>query len=464
MHLSPGIALCLTVALIAFLFRRDIRERPNVTSALWLPLLWMLLIGSRSPVQWLALGGYIQGGSMEEGNLLDAIIYFVLIVVGMCVLSQRQVQLSEVIRNNAWLVVFLLYCCIAIAWSDFPLVSFKRWIKIAGHPIMALILFTEPNPEKAFTTLMKRSAYVLVPFSILLIKYYENLGRGFDVWTGAASNNGVNLTKNELGCVCMILGFFFFWYLLQTLKMQKGRGRRNELCLIGTFLFMIGWLLVKAHSATSTMCLLLGVVIVTLLGMPFVNRRLIGRYVIFVIIGLIVAELTFGIFGRLVDLTGHEATLNGRAELWRECLASDGNPIFGVGFESFWLGERLRTLSAAHWWHPTEAHNGYLETYLDLGLLGLFLLAGLILATFRKTCRELLTNFEWGRFRLGFLTAIIVYNWTEAAFKGLSPLWFVFYIIALDYPSSEWEREEQYAKITSSEEEMELARVSGVWT
>ena len=33
--------------------------------------------------------------------------------------------------------------------------------------------------------------------------------------------------------------------------------------------------------------------------------------------------------------------------------------------------------------------------------------------------------------------AIIVYNWTEAAFKNVSPTWFVFYIIALDYPMAQ---------------------------
>ena len=58
-HTPPTAALLFTVAFIVFLFRRDIREKPNVTGALWLPLLWMLIIGSRSPTQWLAVGGYI---------------------------------------------------------------------------------------------------------------------------------------------------------------------------------------------------------------------------------------------------------------------------------------------------------------------------------------------------------------------------------------------------------------------
>ena len=463
-HLPPTVALVLTIAFIIFLFRRDIREQPNVTGALWLPFIWMLLIGSRSPTQWLSLGGFVKAASMEEGNPLDAVVYFSLIVAGVCMLNQRQVSFGEFTRRNRWLVAFLLYCFVAIFWSDFSFIAFKRWLKIIGHPVMVLILFTEPAPEEAFTTLMKRSAYVLVPFSILFIKYYPDLGRGFDDWTGAATNNGISLTKNELGCVCMILGFFFFWHLLQTLKTEKSRARRNELLLIGGFLYMIWWLLSKAHSATSLFALLIGALVMGLLGLRLVNKRLIGFYTLVAVIMFLVAEPMFGIFGHLATASGRDATVAGRAELWHECLALHTNPVFGVGFESFWLGDRLKLLWSKHWWFPTEAHNGYLETYLNLGLIGLFLLAGFIIVTFRKACRELLRNFEWGRFRLGLLVAIILYNWTEAAFKGLSPLWFAFYIIALEYPRPECEPEEQYSEATSEDEDMQLASVPGFYS
>jgi O-antigen ligase len=394
---------------------------------------------------------------VEEGNPLDAWIYFTLIAAGFYVLNKRQVSLSEIFRGNGWLMAFLLYCFIAILWSDFPFIAFKRWIKILGHPVMALILLTEPDPQEAFVRLMKRSAYVLVPMSILFIKYYPELGRAFDAWTGAPMSNGINASKNELGWMCMILGFFFFWHLLQTLRTEKSKARRNELLLIGGFLYMIWWLLFRADSSTSLMSLLAGMLIVALLGLRSVNIRLVSLYLLLAVITLVVGELTLGIFGRLVDLTGHNMTLAGRGELWGELLAFHTNPIFGVGFESFWLGERLKTISEAHWWHPTEAHNGYLETYLNLGLIGLFLLLGVIIATYRKACLDLLGNFQFGRFRLGFLAAVVVFNWTEAAFKGLSPIWFVFYIIAMDYSKPLFASVEEPSESLAPEAEMELA-------
>ena len=94
-------------------------------------------------------------------------------------------------------------------------------------------------------------------------------------------------------------------------------------------------------------------------------------------------------------------------------------------------------------WHPNEAHNGYLEIYLTLGLIGLFILGGVFVRTFWKIRFELFRNFEWGRYRLGFFVAVVLYNWTEAAVRAFHPVWFVFYIIAIDYPRTRLTTAEQ---------------------
>ena len=87
MHLPPQLASFLTWAFIVFLYRRDIRERPNVTGALWIPLLWMLIICTRQVSDWLNLFGLHMGAvTLEEGSPLDAGVYFVLIAGGLYVL------------------------------------------------------------------------------------------------------------------------------------------------------------------------------------------------------------------------------------------------------------------------------------------------------------------------------------------------------------------------------------------
>jgi len=460
LQLPPIIASFLTIAFIIFLFRRDIREKPDVTGALWLPLTWLVLGCSRAVSQWLNIFGLPVAGasSVEEGSPLDAWFFFVLIVAGFYILNKRQVRLSEIIRNNGWLIAFLLYCFISIAWSDFPFVAFKRWIKILGHPIMALIILTEPDPEEALTRVMKRLAYVVVPVSILFIKFYPQLGREYDPWTGLPMSNGIATGKNMLGADCLILGFFLFWHLLQTWQTQRSTWRRNELRLIAGFLIGIWWLFSEAHSATSFISFLIGALMIVFVGIRSINKNFIGTYILAGIVILAGAELTFGISGDLSEALGRGSELSGRTLLWARLLALHTNPILGTGFESFWLGERPQRLEGLFYFIPNEAHNGYLEIYLTLGLIGLVMLIALFIATFRKIRPGLWRNFEWARFRLGLLAAIVVYNWTEAAFKTTSPIWFMFYFIAMDYPKPECEPVlEQFSQTVGPEEDPELA-------
>ncbi len=463
MHLPPTIASFLTIAFIVFLFRRDIRERPNISGALWLPLIWLVISCSRAVSQWLNMFGLPVAGapSVEEGSPLDACFYFVLIAAGFYVLNKRQVRLSEIVRNNGWLIVFLLYCFISIAWSDFPFVALKRWIKVLGHPIMALIILTEPDLEEALIRLMKRCAYVVVPVSILFIKYYPQWGREFDPWGGGASSNGIAGTKNMLGADCLILGFFFFWHLLQTWQTERNTWRRSELRLIAGFLIGIWWLLSQAHSATSFIALFIGALTVVFVGIRSINKNFIGTYMLAALVLLAAAELAFGISGGLSEALGRQSTLSGRTELWTRLLELHINPILGTGFESFWLGERPQRLEGLFYFIPNEAHNGYLEIYLTLGLIGLFILIALFVATFRKIRPELWRNFEWGRFRLGLLAAIVVYNWTEAGFKTVHPIWFVFYIIAMDYPRAHLTTTQTSVGVARSEEDMEFVYAEG---
>src|SRR5205807_8952320 len=282
---------------MVFLFRRDIREKPNVSGALWLPLVWLVLGCSRPFTAWLNIFGLPVGGgvSNEEGSPVDALFTYAMAAAGLFVLINRQVSLSEVLQRNGWIVAFIAYCFISVVWSDYPFISFRRVTKIFNLPIMALIVLTEPDFKEALTRLMKRCAYVVVPVSILFIKYYPQLGMSYDEWSGMQVIGGISVGKNSLGVDCLILGFFFFWHLLQTWRTERNTQRRNELRLIAGFLLGILYLLRLAHSATSTICLLVAILIVVFVGIRPTIKNFIGTYTLAALVLLIAAELAFGI-------------------------------------------------------------------------------------------------------------------------------------------------------------------------
>lgn len=493
--MPPSLALWLTLAFIAFLFLRDFREKPNITAALWLPFLWIVVSpGSRFLSQWLAIFGFRVGGiTVEDGSPIDAAFYFVLILAGMSVLYRRHFSLSEFIRNNRWLTLYLLFCLVAVSWSDFPYVSFKRWIKLLGDPVMALVILTEPNPLESLGRLAKRCAYFMLPVSILFIKYFPNLGRLFDQWSGAPMNTGITTNKNELGFDCWILGMLLFWRVLQVLQWNRkapsslefpdeppgalayradetmwepislslatpngfgggdnstditaiephrsfpGTSKRRELILCSGLFAMDLWLLKEAHSMTSLVAFMLGTGLMLFLGVRWIDKRRIGAWLLTGTAAFVVVGLTFGLVADFIHLLGRNETLTGRTQIWHLLWNWHINPVIGAGFEGFWLGDRRETIQGLY---PglNEAHNGYLETYLNLGFIGVAITFVLLLVVYTKCRRELFHNFEFGRFRLAFLISFIFYNWTEAAFRLNAFPFFVFFLIAIDYAGPE---------------------------
>lgn len=436
--MPPPLALLLTTGFIATLLWRERRTNPHLSPALWIPIVWFFIVGSKFVSQWLSLFGLPLGDPAQvDGSPVDAVCFFLLIVAGAAVLIHRRVELSRFVRNNKWLTLFLAYSFLAILWSDFPLVASKRWVKTLAHPIMALVILTDPSPEEALRAVFRRTGYVLFPLSVLFIKYYPQYGRGFDSWTGKAVNVGINNNKNELGYVCMIFGLFFVWNVLAPRALPSKTERRQEMAISLIFIWMIWWLLSMADSATSLGCLLVGAATFAILGTPLVNRRFVGTYIIVAVLVVAAAQMTFGAYDQAVALLGRNTTLTDRTAVWQDVLEMDSSPVLGAGFESFWLGDRLDRMWAKWWWHPIQAHNGYIETYLNLGWIGVVLLIGLLLATFRKGCRALVDDFALGRFRLGTLFAIIVYNYTEATFKAVHLVWTAFYLIAIDYAAEQ---------------------------
>ncbi|HLG59275.1 MAG TPA: O-antigen ligase family protein [Vicinamibacterales bacterium] len=431
--MSAQLASLLTWGLIFFLLVRDCRNAPKTQVGLWLPLTWILILGSRAPSYWFASDTSGMGvEAYEEGNALNQQVYLALITLGIIVLVRRSVDWGDILRRNRALFAFLAYCVLSALWADYPLVTIKGTIKaMFGNIVMVLIVITDPNPAEAIKALIRRCGFVLVPLSVLVIKYFPAIGRETHRWSYETMFQGVATGPNGLAATCYICGL-----LVVASLVQKGAlHNKREFGLNLVMLVPIVWLLNKGDGATALLSMLVGISILVLIKrdrsrriVSFVARNM-GIALVVVTPSLVLNyEWVMETVGTVV---GHSETLWGRFELWKVLVGMSGNPILGMGYGNFWQGERMESLWAVYSWHPTQAHNGYLETYLNLGFVGLTLLAVLIVSASKKAASTALRP-ELQFLKLPYLLPIVLYNLTEAAFRGLHIVWFAFLLFALE--------------------------------
>lgn len=446
------IATIIYVAGIAGLFYLDREPKARTSKVLWIPLVWLLIIGSRPVSFWLPrwlnpAAGMTQQQLYQEGSPIDAAVFAVLLVAGIVVLSKRSKQVGRILRGNLPLILFFAYCGLSVVWSDFPFVALKRWIKAIGDPVMVLVVFTELDTVAALRQIFSRAAFVLLPLSVLFIKYYPTIGRNLTKsWTMAFG--GITMGKNELGQICLVLGLGALWTFLSVYRNRALPNRVRHLVAHGTILATVIWIFKTSNSMTSFSCFLLAGAV-----MFMTTRRYFFKHphAVHALVGGCVALALFALFldesGVLVHALGRNKTLTGRTEIWHAVLAVQTNPLLGAGFESFWMGDRIQ-----HVWallnndtDIQEAHNGYIELYVQLGAVGLVLLATLILTGYRNAFAVFRRDPNLGRLRLAFFTAALIYSLTEAGFHVLSPIWFAFLLAVTFTPQKVQFRKHQPA-------------------
>jgi len=392
----------------------------------------MFIMSSRLPSQWLGQAAVSANVAYEEGNLLDRSIYSLLILLAVAILMSRSLQWRDLFARNIALTLVLAYTLLSITWSDFLFISFKRWLRDLGNYLMVIVVLSEPRPAEAVHALLRRLCYLLIPLSVVLIKYYPDLGRGYDSWTGTAFYMGATTTKNMLGALCLVSGIFLFWDTVRRWSSRTARRTRHIIIVNVAFIGMTLWLLNLSASATSRICLVLGCLVIALAHGRSVTRSptLLKLVIPMCLCLYLVLDFSFGVSDLVAYAVGRDPTFTGRSVLWNDLLSLNTNPLVGTGYESFWLGDRLELIWLRHPFRPNQAHNGYLEVYLNLGLIGLFVLGGFLIASYLSICSGLAHPAGLASLGLALWSILIAYNGTEAAFKG-HLVWLAFMLSAI---------------------------------
>jgi exopolysaccharide production protein ExoQ len=313
---------------------------------------------------------------------------------------------------------------------------------------MVLVVLTERDPLGGVRALLRRVYLVHIPLSILVIKYFRNIGVAY-TWNGIEEMwVGLAIHKNNLGQVAMCSALVSGWQVLQNWS-------RKKISVDLLLLVLTLWVLrgsKNSHSSTAIVGFISSAVI--LLGLQLIKKRAAGAKRI--ILGVIIAALFLAPFVVLafeeldtspvklvLSATGRDLTLSDRTLLWTDLLDNArNNPVLGVGFGAFWVGHLGRDMyPLPNWdrktpeWRPGEGHNGYIDVYVDLGVIGLALILVVIGRAFAGALNDLQNNFEQGRIRLALLLCVVINNVAESSLlKGTHSLWFVFLLVAVNVP------------------------------
>jgi O-antigen ligase len=443
---------------VALVYRSDAKNHPKQSGALWLPVLWMMRCGSRGVDNW------IGGG---ENGRLDPIVIAVLLALGFFALLRRPCQWSRIFAHNSAILIFYGYIIASLSWVE---TLDNPWIKMLrplGDLIMALLVATDPEPFRAISTLFRRTAILLIPMSVVLVKYYPHLGRAQDKHWGSDPWIGVATHKNPLGQLCMVSAFAFIWSLVQAHRDgKKLRTQRLSWLYLGLTAYLMFCGGEESRSSTSILCLFLAMGLFCIFSFLRKMIQKIMRWMTIGAVSILVIALVLQVTGSslqavVAESFGKDPTLTDRTFLWDDVIRIGmKSPLIGSGYGGFWVDSIYSQLSDKVDNRPMEAHNGYLETFANLGFIGLGLLACVIIRSIASAARTIVVDFEYGCLRLSLLIMVVVMNWSEATFPRGTHLWWYGFLVVAVYakPWVNWPAAEDASEHDGSLEKLRFPR------
>lgn len=437
------------IAGVAWILRCDSAQRGRIPSSAWIVVGWMVIHGTRPVTSW--MGGpmlaSMSAESYDEGNATEAVINLILIVAAFIVVKRRGIRFASVATENKWLVAVYVFWLLSIGWSDYPVITFKRLVKDLGNVLMVLVVLTAGRPGEVLKAVMVRFGYLTIPLSVVLMRFYPSWGRtyvGYSrsevMWIGVATH------KNSLGILALITALFVLWEVLDV----RGRGSYPEMRVSrGAQLLLLGlswYVLLTVDSVTSLLCAVIGSMLLLLMRWSWIASDF-GRLEALVVAAAMLVWLLSPVMelgDAFLDSVGRDRSLTTRTEVWPILVRYVDNPLVGVGFNSFWAGERLVSLRESVG-GIVQAHNGYLETYLNGGWVGCGLLLALVGSAYVRLRGQLVLGVAGASIRVATLAVAVIHNYSEASFWKVGVLWLATLFAIVEYEGEAVSPEEAWS-------------------
>lgn len=369
----------------------------------------LLILVSATQIKTFPPSAVEYGPQHGDGNALRQGLYSICFL-GVLITSRPLVQTIKLIALSPSMLVLLLFCGVSVAWSSAPDVAIRRLILT----IMVLwIVFRSVN-DLGYRRALDIMTWTLV--GLLFVNYaYVALDPGGAIHQGGVDADGLfgdwhGLVphKNDTGPICAIT----------VLLLTFGCGRMKlflRLALIAAAAFF----LFKTNSKTSIGLVFLGLAA----GGAFLRYNPAYRVFLVPLLMTVGAALTYAAITyvpvALAALDRSEDAFTGRIQIWRTMTAFIEDHVYlGAGFGSFWDAGKVSPANVygRSWVSAmvTQGHNGYLDLWTQIGLVGL-VLAVLILfilpATKLLITRDIPRNVA--ALLLGMLIFLAAHNLTE---------------------------------------------------
>jgi exopolysaccharide production protein ExoQ len=273
-----------------------------------------------------------------------------------------------------WAGLLALLAVASTLWSQFPLLTVRRSLPFTLAGLFGLYLAIR-FPVRRQLSILRISMIALALGTVILALCFPKLG--LDASAGHHLDwQGVFTQKNACGRVMV---------LATVVVLVDWRFSFSRLASLLLFLFLI-------FMSGSRGAWAIEVVVLALYAWLKVANRAESRSRIVFAAGTACVAATLSIVAwyhltSLLLLAGRDATFSGRTEIWKQVWRFImERPILGWGYAAFWRGIEGKSFEvvAAMRFIVFHAHNGFLEIWLELGIVGLALFALSYLRAWRK--------------------------------------------------------------------------------
>jgi O-antigen ligase len=324
------------------------------------------------------------------------------------------------------LFAYLAFAGASVLWAFKPELAFIRF----AQQVMIVTSVVLPALLAARATDLMRGLFLCFAIAALLNLAFV-MGRPpidfkFATWGYPGYFSG----KNYLGQLAGVA-------LLLSLYEAYHRGGRRVFGVIFAVLAIV--LLIMSNSRTSMVLAVLAPMLALATLLVRKATRISPAILLFSIplCYFVFATITGFTVNRLSFMLVGDSTFTGRTIIWDFLHTQIAkSPFVGWGYQSFWLvgPDGPGVLGAPGWVKDMpNGHNGYLDTTVEMGYVGLILLLIFIGATLHAVGRLADRDFARAWLVLSLVLSIIITNGLESLWmRGFEMMWVVFLILVAE--------------------------------